>query len=168
MLNLKIQKRETTGRKVKKMRQEDILPGVLYGSDFKSKPVKVDYKEFDKAYQKGGESTILNLDLNGKSMKALIYEVQYDVLTGDFQHVDFYKIKKGEKIQVDVDLKFIGTPPAVKKLGGSFIANLDQIEIECLPKDLIHEIEIDVSVLETFDDVIRVKDLSIPENVKVL
>jgi len=114
MLNLKIQKRETTGRKVKKMRQEDILPGVLYGSDFKSKPVKVDYKEFDKAYQKGGESTILNLDLNGKSMKALIYEVQYDVLTGDFQHVDFYKIKKGEKIQVDVDLKFIGTPPAVK------------------------------------------------------
>ncbi len=168
MLNLKLKKRKTTGRKVKKLRQDKILPGVLYGSDLKSTPIKVDYKKFEKAYQKGGESTIFDLELGKKDMKALIYDVQYDSLTGDFQHVDFYKIKKGEKIRVEIDLKFVGTAPAVKKLGGSFISNLDQIEVECLPKDLIHEIEVDISVLETFEDAIRVKDLPVPKNIKVL
>ncbi len=168
MINLKVQNRKDTGRKVSKLRQEGILPGVLYGSDFKSTPVSVDYKEFDKAYQKGGESTILNLALGEDKMNALIYSVQYDSLTGEFQHVDFYKIKKGEKIQVEIDLKFIGAAPAVKTLGGSFISNMDQVEVRCLPKDLIHEVEVDISSLETFEDAIRVKDLPIPKNIEVL
>ncbi|MCH7759377.1 50S ribosomal protein L25, partial [Patescibacteria group bacterium] len=79
-----------------------------------------------------------------------------------------YKIKAGEKITVAVILNFVGEAPVVKESGGHLVTNLDRVEIECLPEDLIHEIEVDVSSLNKLDDAIRIKDLKFSDQVKIL
>lgn len=169
MLTLKAKIRKITGKKVRTLRDKDIIPAVVYGHGFKSKPIQVLYSEFEKVYKEAGESSLINLDVSKeKPVKALIYDIQLHPLTDKIQHIDFYKVKAGEKIRVEVALKFMGISPAVKELSGTLISNLDKIEVECLPEDLIHEIEVDISNLASFDEVVRIKDLNIPEKVKTL
>lgn len=73
-----------------------------------------------------------------------------------------------EKIVTEIPLKFIGEAPAVVDLDGTLLVNRDNIEVECLPTDLVHEIEVDISSLKTFDDLIKVADLKIPKGLEVL
>lgn len=73
-----------------------------------------------------------------------------------------------KKIEADIPLAFEGTPPAVKELGGIMVTPLNSISVKALPQDLVHEFKVDVSVIKTFDDVLRVKDLNIPESFEVL
>ena len=82
-------------------------------------------------------------------------------------HFDLRQIKMGEEMNVNVELNFVGESSALKE-GGTLVRGKDYIEIRCLPKDLISEIEVDISKLETYDDVILVKDLPTSEGVKVL
>lgn len=169
MLTLKTIPRKLKGKKTEKLRKQGFIPAVVYGYDFKPQSVQFPYLEFEKVYKQAGESTLINLEIQGKKpVKTLIYDVQYHPLTDKIQHVDFYKIKAGEKITVEVELKFVGTAPAVKELGGVLLPSLSKVEIECLPEDLIHEIEVDVSKLENFGDAIRVSDLKVPGSIKVL
>jgi large subunit ribosomal protein L25 len=72
-----------------------------------------------------------------------------------------------EKINAEVNLNFVGESKAVKELGGILVKNLTAIKIECLPVDLIHEIDVDISPLQTFDDAIRVKHLKLPEAITI-
>jgi large subunit ribosomal protein L25 len=129
----------------------------------------VEYLPFNKLYKEAGESTLIDLKIDETApVKVLIQEVEADPLTGKLAHVDFRQIKMTEKIKVDALLKFIGEAPAVKELGGTFVHSMEKIEIECLPQDLVHEIEIDLSVLKTFEDRIHIKDLKVPSGVKIL
>jgi len=169
MLTLQAEKRESLGRKAQKIREEKMIPGVVYGPDRDSSPLKIPYLDFEKVYSQVSGSGLINLKVGQeKPAQVLIHDVQYNPLNDRIQHVDFYQIKEGEKVRVEIDLEFIGEAPAVKKLGGSLMTPLSELEIECLPQDLINKLEIDVSSLKTFDDDIRVEDLILPEKIKVL
>ncbi|MBL7141827.1 50S ribosomal protein L25 [Patescibacteria group bacterium] len=176
MLTLKVQLRNIIGRKTESLRKRGLVPAVVYGHGFKSISVEVPYLEFEKVFQQAGESSLINLEIeraspkgaSSKPIKVLVHDLQYHPLTDQIQHVDFYKIKAGEKIIVELELKFINESPAVKQLGGVLTYGSDKVEIECLPEDLIHEIEVDISKLKTFNDIIRVKDLKFPQGIKVL
>lgn len=169
MLSLKVQSRELKGRKTKKIKEEGLIPAVVYGHGFKSKSIQVLALDFKKVFKETGESTLINLEIDGaKPIKVLVYDLQFHPLRDSLEHVDFYKIKEGEKIKVETGLNLIGEALAVKELGGVLFQNLNKVEIECLPEDLIHEIEVDITVLKTFEDIIRIKDLNIPSKVKIL
>lgn len=161
-------KAEIRKEKAKKLRKQGKIPAILYGHKIESCPLVVDYTDFNEVYSKVGESGILSLQVNSQKKDVLIKEVQIDPISGRYLHIDFYQIKKGEKIKATVPIKFIGESKAVKELGGILEKPLEEIEVECLPQDLPHEIEVDISLLETFDHVIRIKDLKIPANIKVL
>lgn len=166
---LKAQLRKLKTKKCNGLREKNIIPAVVYGHDFKSISLQVPYTEFEKVFKETGESSLINLGIDGKiPLKVLIYDIQYHPLTNKIQHVDFYKIKAGEKITVETELKFINEAPVVKNLKGILVHNLDKIEIKCLPEDLVHEIEVDISGLATFEDVIRIKDLKISPKIEVL
>ena len=167
-ITLKAEIRKEIKRGIEKLRKEDRIPAIFYGSKIKPIPLSVDYSEFSHIYKKVGESEILSLVINNKKRDALIKEVQLDPITSKYIHIDFYQVRKGEEIKTRVPLKFIGESKAVKELSGILEKPLEEIEVECLPKDLPHEIKVDISSLETFDDVIRIKDLKIPPQVKVL
>lgn len=168
-LNLEAQTRKIIGKKVKDLRRSGLIPAVVYGKDVKPQNLSVQATPFAKLYKEAGESTLIDLKVDSAApVKVLIQEVQADPLTGSLSHVDFRQIKMTEKIKAEVLLKFIGEAPAIKELGGTLIKGIDKIEIECLPGDLVHEIEVDLSVLKTFEDRIHLKDLKIPAGIKVL
>ena len=165
-LNAKI--REVLGGKVKTLRKKGIIPAVVYGLKAKSIPLEIDYSEFEKIFKEAGESTVIKLKTGKEFKNVLIYDVSRDPMSEKFIHVDFYEVRMDKPITAEVPLVFEGEAPAVKNLEGVLVKNITEIEVEALPANLPHEIKVDISSLNTFEDLIHVKDLKIPDGVKVL
>lgn len=161
-MKLTIEKRTD---EVSKVRAEGKIPAVFYGPKAASTPITVSESEFMKAWREAGESTVLTLTGVDEDHDALIHDVTRDPVTEKVTHIDFYVIEKGKKVQVAVPLEFTGEAPAAKTLGGTLIKVMHEIEIEALPAALPHSIEVDVSVLKTFEDQITVADIKLPAGV---
>jgi large subunit ribosomal protein L25 len=167
---LKAKSRDITGKEVNQLREKDLIPAVLYGPDIENKNLTVNKNEFWKIYNQAGSSSLIDLQINDEApVKILIQDYQTDPLTGDIIHIDFYQIKEGKKITTQVELEFIGEAPAVKELGGILVKSFDEIEIRCLPKDLekVEKVQVDLSSLKTYSDAIYIKDLNVPEEIKI-
>jgi len=169
-IRLTTQKRETIGKKVKRYRKDGMVPAVLYGGKSKNAtPLLVSGKEFGAVYKKAGESSLVELELSEKDIRhVLVHEVSRHPVTETFLHVDFYEVRMDEKIKTKIPLLFTGESAAVKNDGGLLVKVLHEIEIECLPADLPHDLTVDISVLAKFHDSIRVKDLKLPKGVEAL
>lgn len=168
-LNLKAEKRDISGKKVQSLRDGGGIPAVVYGPETDNINLTVDYLDFEKVYKEAGESTLIGLKINEmEEMPVLVQTVSYNPVSDKIDHIDFYKIKYGQKLTARVELEFIGEPPAVKEFGGILVKSLTEVEIECLPKNLISKIEVDLTGLKTFDDSIHVKDLIVPDTIKIL
>jgi len=168
-LSLNAKARTIMGGKVNALRQEGQIPAVIYGHGLKNQNITVSAIEFNKIFKEAGESSLVDLKIDDKkSLQVLIHDLQYDPIKNTIKHIDFYQVNVTEKITAEVKLKFIGESAAVKGQGGVLVTPLTKVKIECLPKDLMHELEVDISVLKTFDDAVRVKDLIIPAGIKIL
>jgi len=160
--------REIFGRKTNKERKNGLIPAVIYGKGIKSESLWVKELDLKKVISKFGENPIVELEMEkGEKNNAIIHEIQRDPVSGNFLHVDFYKVRMDEKLEAEVELNFIGEAPAIKELGGILVKNLTAVEVICFPADLPTNIDVDISILKTFEDSIRVKDLKIPEKVEV-
>lgn len=165
---LKAQKRDVFGKNLKKTREAGLVPVVLYGAKQAPTPLLVDGKEFARVLNQAGESSIVNLEVDGANRDVLIHEVQNHPIKGQPIHADFYVVQKDKKLEVDVPLVFEGVSSAVKELGGNLVKVLHELPIEALPKDLPHDIKVDISVLTGLDSQILVKDLKVPAGVTIL
>lgn len=166
MLTIAVEKRDAGSADA--LRKAGKIPAVFYGPKEESTPVAVDRKVFEKAFRTAGESSIVTLEGVGEPKDALIHEVTRNPVTEAFEHVDFYVIEKGKKLRVGVPLLFTGEAPAVKSLGGTLMKVMHEVEVEAMPKDLPHELTVDVSSLETFDSIITIKDIPVPAGVTIL
>ena len=166
---LKVEKRKIFGRKVKKLRQEGLLPANIYGKRIRSQAVRVDLKDFEKVYKKVGETGIVDLVLaQGRPRPVLIHNVQLHPVTDQFLHADFHQVVLTEKVKAEIPIEIIGQSPAVQEKKGILLTTLDEVEVEALPADLPDKIEIDVSQLTEVDQKIKVKDLKLAKKVKLL
>lgn len=157
-----------SGGTLSSVRRSGHVPAVLYGHGLDSTLVQVDSKEFGRVYESAGKTSLIELDLgDGQSRRAVIRDVQRHPLNGNIIHADFYQIRSDELMRVKVPIHFIGESPAVKNLGGTFVRNIKEIDLQALPKDLPHDIEVDISGLNTFEKVIRVSDLPLPVGVEI-
>lgn len=170
MLSLSAKIRKEIGKKVKTLRKTGLLPAVLYGPKIKNLILEINPKEFEKIYQQAGESSLISLEISGQKGKnlVLIQEVVSDPFTGKPLHIDFYQPSLKEEVEATVPLVFEGEAPAVKNLGGTLVRNISEIEVKALPQKLPKELKVDVSSLSTFENNIFIKDLKIPEGVKIL
>lgn len=150
------------------LRKDGVLPGVLYGSEIKNTPLEVDLKEFKKVFTEAGGSSLVSLEIGKDKFLTLIYEVKNDPLTEEPIHVDFYQPKLTEEIEVTIPIIYEGEAKAVKDLGGTLIKEIQDIKIKALPQNLPHAIKVSVAKLNTFGDVVLIKDLELPQGVKVL
>lgn len=167
--NLSAKKRETIGKKVKHLRQKGLVPAVLYGRDIKPESISIEKIQFIKIFNEAGTSSLIDLKIDSdKSFKVLSHEPQRDPITGDPIHVDFYRVRMDEKIRTEIPLNFTGESEAVEQLEGNLVTNKDAIEVECLPTDLISEIQVDISPLKTFEDTIKISDLKLPDSIEIL
>lgn len=170
MLTLNAKIRQELGKKVKSLRKKDILPAVVYGPKIKTLPLELDYKSFEKVYKEAGESSLINLKIEGskKDYVVLIHETENDPITGKFIHFDLYQPRLDKEIIASIPLVFEGQAPAVKDSGGTLVRNIQELEVKALPQNLPHEIKINIENLKTFEDAILVKDIVVPEGVKVV
>lgn len=168
-LQLEAKKRAIFGKKLKTARKEGKLPVILYGKKMESTPLFVDLKEFKKIWKKAGESTIIELKKEDKKIAdVLIYDVAIDPLKNEPIHADFYVAEMDKPITAKVPLVFEGVAPAVKELGGILVKVIHELEVEALPKNLPHELKIDVVKLATLNDKILIKDIILSPGVKIL
>jgi len=169
-IELETQTREVLGKKVKSLRREGLVPAVLYGHETVSIPLQVEERELNRVLAQAGGHRLIALKV-GRSRKrqmALARDVQWDVIAGKPIHVDFYAVVMTEKITTEVPLVLVGEAPAADQVGAMVLQGLDEVEIECLPGDLIEAIEVDLSGLEEIDQAIYVKDLRLPPTVEIL
>jgi len=168
-ISLKAFERKETNGKVQAIRKAGYLPAVLYGGKQPARALKVLKSEFEKVYKQAGENTLLELAIDSdKPVKVLIYDVQKEAVKDRLNHVDFFRVDMKKKVVTEIPLAFIGESKAVKEQGGSLIKNLDSIEIECLPEDLVHEINIDISRMENLEDFLKVSDIALPQGIKAI
>jgi large subunit ribosomal protein L25 len=169
-IELKTQKREVLGKKVKSLRREGLVPAVLYGHETDSISLQVEERELNRVLAQAGEHRLIALKIGRarKPQMALTRDVQWDVITGRPLHVDFYAVVMTEKITTAVPLVLVGEAPVVNRAEVILLQGLDEVEIECLPGDLIEAIEVDVGELEEVDQAIYVKDLRVPPAVEIL
>ena len=167
MLTLSAKIRQIAGKKTKDLRKKGILPAVLYGPEKETVSLEIDTKEFDKIYQEAGESSLVSVDVAGKKIPVLIHDIQRDY-NDKIIHVDLYQAPLETKIEATVPLVFEGESEAIKELGGTLVKVMHELEVKAKPADLPKEIKVDISLLKTFDDVIAVKDLKVPEGVEIL
>ena len=149
-------------------RSKDSVPAILYGHGIETQNIAIDIKEFIKLYHDAGSTSLVSLHINGgEEHPVLIREVQYHPVRSQVLHIDFYQINMDEEIRADVPLIFTGEAPAVRDAGGTLVRNMDQVDLSALPVNLPHDIEVDISILDNFEKVIRVADLKLPEGVEL-
>jgi large subunit ribosomal protein L25 len=167
MLTLTVEPRDL---KIKNeaLRESGSIPAVLYGPKQKSTSVKVSTVAFIKAYKKVGKSSVIILNEGDKEHEALIQDVDVHPVTGAPRHADFYVIEKGKKVKVNVPLVFEGVSPAVKDKGAILIKVARDLEIEAAPKDLPHELKVDISTLVEFSSTITAKNIKLPAGVTLI
>ncbi|MBP6858630.1 MAG: 50S ribosomal protein L25 [Candidatus Pacebacteria bacterium] len=165
MLSLTIEKRDVK-LTPEKVRATGAMPAVFYGPKEASTAISINAKEFTKVWKKAGESSVIILkDAAGAEHEALIHEVDVHPLSGEARHADFYVIEKGKKVSVAVPLVFSGVSSAVKDKAGILVKVHRELEIEAAPRDLPHDITVDISKLVELTDVIKAGDLALPKGV---
>jgi large subunit ribosomal protein L25 len=168
MISLSAKIRKETGRKVGALLDAGRIPAVVYGPGEKNASIDVDYQEFRKVLHEAGESSLVELDVEGEKAKrlVLIHEIQRNPVEDTFIHIDFFQANLKEETEAEVPLVFEGEAAAVKDLGGTLVKNMSEIEVKALPQNLPHEIKVSIESLKTFEDRILVKDLILPKDVK--
>ena len=157
-------KRELSGR-LDTLRKKGELPAVFYGAGKKSTPISISNIEFKKVWRAAGESSAVIVKTQEGDVDVLIHEVQMDPVRDEPIHVDFLAIDMKKKIKVKVPLDFVGVSGAVKNGIGNLVKVLYELEVEALPKDLPHNLTVDISKLETLQDNIVVADIKLPAGV---
>ena len=169
MLTLEAQKRDIFGKALEAKRKDGLMPVVIYGSQEKeSEHFFVNLRDFEKVWKQAGESTVITLKTPEGNKDVLCYDVARHPVSEQALHADFYIIEKGKKVEVAIPLVFEGSSPAIKELGGTLVKVLHEVNISVLPKDLPHEIKVDISSLAKLDDQITIADLVLPNGVEVL
>lgn len=163
-LSLSATKRAPAER-AKLLRKAGELPGVIYGSKTASTPIKMKLKDFHSVYMKAGESTLVEVELDGVKIPSLIHSLSFEPVTGAYEHIDLYAVDMAKKVTTHVPLVFKGESPAVKDFGGVLVTVHDKVTVTCLPKDLPHSFEIDLSSLVAFRNSILVSVLKAPAGV---
>lgn len=162
-MELKVIKREKTGKEVKALRKEGLIPAVVYGKGFTNLNLTLGLKDFKKIFQQAGHSSVVDLAVEGETgpIKVLVADTQVEPVKNEVIHVDFHKIDLSQKTTVKVPVEIVGLSPIVKSGEGILLTLLSEIEVEALPLDLPHQITVDVSHLENIGAALAIKDLPI-------
>lgn len=165
-LSLHASEREILGKKVKQLRRQGSLPAHVFGKGVENEDVTIDGKEFVKIFYQAGETGLIDLKIGKEKIRpVLVRDVQYDPVSGEPIHIDFYQVNLTEKVKVPVPLVLIGEQPESVHLGETIVLQtLNEVEVEALPTDLVEKIEVDITSLKNIDDAITISQLQYDRN----
>jgi large subunit ribosomal protein L25 len=169
-VELKTSSRSVLGKQVKGLRREGWIPAIVFGAKIDSIPIKIEERDLALALSTASSTALIDLYIDdGKEPHVVLArEIQRDILTSRLQHVDFYQVQLDVKVKTSPRVDVVGVSPLVESGEAVLVQVLNQLEVECLPGDLIDSIEVDVSSLKTFDDSIVIADLEVPPSVTIM
>jgi large subunit ribosomal protein L25 len=165
---IKANRRAVLGKQVSAIRREGKLPAVIYGHHIDPISIELNLRDASKSLTGLAPSTLVTVEVDGETHKTLVREKQRNKITGMLLHVDFLAVSMKEKLRAGVYVEITGVSPAVKDLNGVLVSGADEVHVESLPQDLPERITIDISRLQKIGDGIYIRDLQIPDGVKVL
>ena len=165
-VQLNAQLRSESNGKANSIRTAGFIPAVIYGFSKANQNIKVKKHDFEKVFAVAGEFNLVDLKIDeAQPIKVIIKDIQRNSLNDGIIHIDFYQVDMAKKITTEIPLNFVGETKAVKELGGTLVKNMDTVEVECLPGDLVSHIDVDISVLADFGQFIRLHDLVLPKGI---
>jgi large subunit ribosomal protein L25 len=160
--------RSAVGKGLFALRKSGKIPAILYGPGVDTLPIELEGQTAGRVLNTLTGSTLIQLEVNQKKYSVLLRDLQRDSVLRTIQHADFYAVPTGRAIRVHVPLQFSGESAAVRDFGGVLVHLLSELEVECLPKDLVSGIPVSLSPLEKVGDSIAIKDILLPPGIKVL
>jgi large subunit ribosomal protein L25 len=164
-LQLAVQKREITGKKVSQLYRADMVVGNIFSKGKDSTNIQVGYEVMRKMYEEASFNHPIEISIDGGDKHlVLITEISTSPKTNKLQHVGFHEVRRDQKVQAEIPVELVGTSPAV--LAGNIVIAIDNtILVEASPLDLPGHLEADATTLINPDDMIQAKDLKLPANV---
>ncbi|MDR0486660.1 MAG: 50S ribosomal protein L25 [Treponema sp.] len=150
----------------RRIRKAGRIPAVLYGRSGKAISIDLNAVEFVHGTKGISESTIVKVEVDGKSYDAFVKDTQRNIIDGNILHVDFYEVESGVALRAKVSLHLHGNPAGVRE-GGILENPLHEMEVECLPKDLPERIEVDISGLK-INQSLHVRDIPLAQGVRLI
>ncbi|MBA7473463.1 MAG: 50S ribosomal protein L25 [Dehalococcoidia bacterium] len=167
-LRLKATHRMVLGKKTRFLRRQRITPAHLYGRGVSSVALQCDTDELVNLVAHADKTRLINLEVDGEKPKSVfVREIQRDVITRELLHIDFYQVKRTEKIAVDVPIVLVGEAPALKFKGRMLVHGINSLSVECLPANVPPQIDIDITQLEEVEQAIHVKDIILDPEITV-
>jgi large subunit ribosomal protein L25 len=161
--------REVVGKKVSNLRREGVLPAVVYGAQKESQNIQLDAREFDVLMRHAARNTLVDLKIGkAKATPVLLHHIHEHPVKRNPMHIDFLVVSMTEAITVDVPVNYMGDSSAADKLGGTLLHLRENVSISALPTELPSAIDLDVTPLDSFEAVLHVRDLVVPEGVTIL
>lgn len=151
----------------KTLRAQGQVPCVVYGNA-ENTLIAVEEMPLKKAYMSAGESTLVELEVEGKKVPVLFHALDLDPLTDRFVHVDFYAVDMKKEVEADVHIHLVDEAPAVKELGGILVHTLHAVTVKALPANLPHDLPVSLTTLVEFGSTLTVKDIPVPAGVTIL
>lgn len=165
---LKAQKRIVFGRKVKTLRQQNLIPANVFGKGVESTALEIHKDAFLKTFKETGETGLIELSFNEHKVPVLIHHLQIHSVTQGPLHVDFYQVNLKEKVKAKVPVEVVGEAPAVTGKIGILLTLLDEVEVEALPAEIPEQLEADVSGLSEVGHSLKANQLKLPSGVLLL
>ena len=168
IMKLTVQLREETGKNVKRIRKDWLVPAVVYGKMLET-PVllKCVKNDFIRVYRTSGYSTPIELT-GAVDQLVLLHAMQLDPVTDEVLSLDFLAVDKHQKVTANVPVVLVGESAVEKLNQGKIQLVKDSVEVSALPQDLPHEIEVDLSKVTSVNDVIFVRDLTVAKKVEIV
>ena len=159
--------RTVRGKKVRRLRRQGYVPGILYGPAIESVSVQFPYRAVEVTLMNAGGTNLIDIVVDGKAYPSLAREVQRDVVRGDILHVDFLAVDETQRIRVEVPVVMEGQSPVIAAREGILITGRSSLTLEVFPGDIRNRISIDLSELTELGAEVLVRDLEFGENVTV-
>ena len=167
-MTLEVAPRSAKGKANKALRRSGSVPVHVFGHGIESQGLQAEEKALRHVVHQAGASGLIDMQVEGKPQKVMVRKVQRHPVNGKLIHVDFYQVRMDTKTRVRLALLFVGEAPGVKLHDGSLLHAVEAINVEALPGDLPHHLEVDISVLEELDQALHIRDLVIPDKLTVL
>jgi len=169
-IELKVNKRETLGKKVRFLRRQGITPVHVFGHGIESMSLQCDTVNLRHVLAEAGQTRLINLkvDAGRRPRTVVVRVVQSEPRTGELLHVDFYQVQMAEQVKVEVPVVLIGEAPALKLKENMLVQELNNLTVECLPAAIPDSVDLDLTSLTENEQAIRVKDIELGEGVTVL
>ncbi len=160
-MELVAEKRSVTGKQVKRLRQQGVVPAIVYGHNVESVPVQVKHDELVHILRRGGRTSIFQLKMGRqRPFSVAIKQLHVHPINGHVLHADFYRVAAGEKLKMKVPLHFEGEAPVLKTHEATLVRTMNEVQVECLPADLPSQVPVDLTRLDDLGTAIRVGDLT--------